>query len=68
MARQRGTLIKRKNRYAIKYRTLTGKQQMESGFDAKAAARARLSEVLLEINKNAYVEPKKIQLKTFAEE
>ncbi len=68
MARQRGTLIKRKNRYAIKYRTLAGKQKMESGFDTKAAAQARLNEVLLEINKSAYVEPKKIQFKTFAEE
>ena len=68
MARQRGAIVKRYNRYSIKYRTPEGKQKWESGFSTKAEAQARLNELLLEIDKGTYVEPKTITFAEFAEQ
>jgi integrase len=68
MPRQRGAIVKRYNRYSIKYRTPEGKQKWESGFSTKAEAQARLNELLLEIDKGTYVEPKTITFAEFAEQ
>lgn len=58
MARQRGAIVRRYNRYAIKYRTPEGKQKWESGFETKAQAQTRLNEILRDIGKGDYIEPK----------
>lgn len=68
MARQRGAIVKRYNRYSIKYRTPDGKQKWESGFATKAEAQARLNELLQEIDKGTYIEPKTITFAEFAEQ
>jgi integrase len=49
------------------YRNPEGKQKWESGFPNKASARARLNEVLMDINRGEYVEPKTVTFKEFAE-
>jgi len=66
--RQRGAIIRRGENYSIKYRTPTGKQKWESGFHTKAAAQARLNEVLRELGTGHYVEPKQATFASFAEE
>ena len=68
MPRQRGAIVKRYNRYSVKYRTPEGKQKWESGFETKAAAQSRLNELLLEIDKGSYVEPKTVTFAEFAVE
>jgi integrase len=68
MARQRGAIVKRYNRYSLKYRTPDGKQKWESSFATKAEAQARLNELLQEIDKGTYVEPKTITFAEFAEQ
>ena len=68
MQRQRGAIIRRGENYSIKYRTPTGKQKWESGFHTKAAAQARLNEVLRELGTGHYVEPKQATFASFAEE
>jgi integrase len=68
MARQRGAIVRRYNRYSIKYRTPDGKQKWESGFATKAEAQSRLNELLQEIDKGTYIEPKTITFAEFAEQ
>jgi integrase len=68
MQRQRGAIIRRGGNYSIKYRTPVGKQKWESGFNTKAAAQARLNEVLRELGTGHYVEPKQATFASFAEE
>ncbi len=67
MQRQRGTIVQRGNIFRIKYRTAHGKQKWEGGFPSRAAARDRLNEVLTEINRGAYIEPKRVTFAEFAE-
>jgi hypothetical protein len=45
-----------------------GKQKWESGFPNKASARAYLNEILIEINKGTYIEPKPVLFSEFAED
>ena len=68
MSRQRGAIVRKHQRYFVKYRTPEGKQKWESGFDTKAQAQARLNELLQEINQGVYIEPKTMTFGEFAEE
>jgi integrase len=68
MHRQGGSIQKRGSVYYVIYRTPEGKQKWESGFPNKASARAHLNEILIEINKGTYVEPKPITFAEFAED
>jgi len=68
MQRQRGTVVQRGRVFRIKYRTAQGKQKWEGGFPSRAVARDRLNELLTEINRGAYVEPKRITFGEFAEQ
>ena len=72
MRGQRGSVVRKGNSYFIKYRGADGKQKMcgsrpGHGFKTYEEAQARLHEVLNDINKGDYVEPKKITFKVFAE-
>lgn len=60
MRRQGGSIRKRGSVYYVIYRTPVGKQKWESGFPNKASARAYLNEILIEINKGTYIEPKPV--------
>lgn len=66
--RQRGAIIRRGERYSIKYRMDSGKQKWESGFATKALAQARLNEVLSELGEGDYIEPKSTTFEEFAEQ
>ncbi len=68
MARQRGSIVKRYGRYAVVYRTPEGKQKWEGGFETKAQAQTRLNELLRDIGKGDYIEPKSMTFGKFAEE
>jgi len=68
MSRQRGAIVRKHQRYFIKYRTPEGKQKWESGFDTKAQAQTRLNALLQEINQGVYIEPKTMTFGEFAEE
>jgi integrase len=67
MRRQGGSIRKRGSVYYVIYRTPEGKQKWRSGFPNKASARTYLNEILLEINKGIYVEPKPMTFAEFAE-
>jgi hypothetical protein len=72
MRGQRGSVVEKGNSYFIKYRGPDGKQKMcgsrpGRGFTTYEEAQARLHEVLNDINKGDYVEPKKITFQVFAE-
>jgi len=64
--RQRDAIIRRGERYSIKYRMDSGKQKWESGFATKALAQSRLNEVLSELGEGDYIEPKSTTLEEFA--
>src|SRR5262245_33344515 len=68
MRRQGGSVRKRGSVYYVIYRTPEGRQKWESGFPNKASARAHLNEILIEINKGTYTEPKPILFSEFAAE
>ncbi len=68
MARQRGSIVRRYGRYAVVYRTPEGKQKWEGGFETKAQAQTRLNELLRDIGKGDYIEPKSMTFGKFAEE
>lgn len=68
MARQRGAIVRRYNGYSIKYRTPEGKQKWESGFETKAKAQTRLNELLRDIGKGDYIEPKTMTFGQFADQ
>ncbi len=68
MARQRGAIIRRGQTYYVKYRTPSGKQKWESGFANRSQAQQRLNQLLGEIGRGSYVEPKVIKFEKFAEE
>lgn len=68
MARQRGSIVKRYGRYAVVYRTPEGKQKWEGGFETKAQAQTRFNELLRDIGKGDYIEPKSMTFGKFAEE
>ena len=58
MTRQRGAIIRRGTIFSVKYRTAAGKQKWESGFANRSQAQQRLNQVLGEITRGSYVEPK----------
>jgi integrase len=66
--RQAGSIIKKRKRYYIVYRTETGKQKWEGGFDNKGQAQTRLTEVLGQIQKGAYIEPSEKTFGVFADQ
>jgi integrase len=68
MQRQRGTVVQRGRVFRIKYRTAQGKQKWEGGFPSRAVARDHLNEVLREINRGTYLEPKNVKFAEFAEQ
>ena len=68
MSRQRGAVVQRGGRLYIKYRTPAGKQKWESGFANRSQAQQRLNEILGEITRGSYVEPKTIKFERFAQE
>lgn len=68
MSRQRGAVVQRGGRLYIKYRTPAGKQKWESGFANRSQAQQRLNEILGEITRGSYVEPKTIKFEKFAQE
>ena len=72
MRGQKGSVVKKGDSYFIKYRGPDGKQKMSGsspghGFKSYEEAQDRLHEVLNDINKGDYVEPKKITFKAFAD-
>ncbi|MFN8009040.1 MAG: site-specific integrase [Terriglobia bacterium] len=67
MRRQGGSILKRGSVYYVIYRSPEGKQKWESGFPNKVSARTHLNEVLTEINRGTYLEPKPITFAEFAE-
>jgi integrase len=54
--RQTGSIVKKRNLYYIAYRKADKKQEWEGGFETKAKARARLTEVLRQMDTGTYVE------------
>ena len=71
-ADRKARLFKKGDSYFIKYRGPDGKQKMSGsspghGFKSYEEAQDRLHEVLNDINKGDYVEPKKITFEVFAE-
>jgi integrase len=73
MRGQKGTVVRKGASYFIKYRGPDGKQKMQGsapghGFRTEAEAKERLHEVLNDINKGNYLEPKRITLAFFAEQ
>jgi integrase len=66
--RQAGSVLKKRNRWYVAYRTETGKQNWEGGFDTKGQAQARLTEILGQIQSGAYVEPSGILFDEFADQ
>ena len=72
MRGQRGSVIQKGDSYFIKYRGPDGKQKMSGsrpghGFKSYEEAQARLHEVLNDINKGDFVEPKKTTFEVFAD-
>jgi hypothetical protein len=67
MRGQRGSVVQKGNSYFIKYRGPDGKQKMSGSRPPMVSAQARLHEVLNDINKGDYVEPKKMTFQVFAE-
>ncbi len=67
MRRQSGSIICRGGSYTIVYRIPGGKQKWLGGFPNKASARAQLNEILTQINKGDYVEPRTVTFAEFAE-
>ena len=72
MRGQRGSIVAREDSYSTKYRGLNGKQKMcgsrpGHGFKTYEEAQKRLHEVLNDINKGQYIEPKKVTFEVFAE-
>jgi integrase len=55
-------------RWYIVYRTPTGKQKWQGGFDTKGEAQTRLTEVLGLIQKGDYAEPSEMTLGEFADQ
>ena len=73
MRGQKGTVVRKGATYFIKYRGPDGKQKMQGsgpghGFRTEAEAKERLHEVLNDINKGTYVEPKSITFASFVEQ
>src|ERR1017187_2061725 len=73
MRGQKGTVVRKGASYFIKYRGPDGKQKMQGsapghGFRTEAEAKERLHEVLNDINKGNYLEPKRITFAFFAEQ
>lgn len=72
MRGQRGSIVQKGDSYFIKYRGSDGKQKMSGsrpghGFKSSEEAKARLHEVLNDINNGDFIEPKKITFEVFAE-
>jgi integrase len=70
---QRGCIVQIGDSFFIKYRDCTGKQKMLGerpghGFTYRADAQARLNEILVELDKGDYIEPRKATFRQFAEE
>jgi len=65
--RQAGSVVKKRKRYYVVYRTPAGKQKWEGGFDTKGKAQTRLTDVLGEIQTGAYFEPSEMLFKDFAD-
>jgi integrase len=65
--RQAGSVVKKRKRYYVVYRTPAGKQKWEGGFDTKGAAQTRLTDVLGEIQAGTHFEPSEMLFKDFAD-
>src|SRR6185295_10867659 len=66
MKRQTVPILRRQKSYCLKYRTPEGKQKWES-FKTEWEAQERRLEVLEQFKDEAYVEPKTVTFKDFAE-
>ena len=65
---QSGSCFRRGGAWAVVYRTPDGKQKWESGFANKAAAQARLTEVLKKMNDGKFVDAKPMLFSDFVDE
>jgi hypothetical protein len=65
--RQAGSIVKKRKRFYIVYRTEQGKQKWEGGFETKGAAQARLTEILGQIQTGTYCEPSGMTFAEFAD-
>lgn len=73
MRGQRGCVVQKGKSYFIKYRGPDGKQKMQGsrpghGFHSYEEAQARLHEVLNDVNRGEYVEPRSATFAGFAEQ
>jgi hypothetical protein len=66
--RQAGSIVKKRRRYYIIYRTATGKQKWEGGFETKAQARNCLTEILGQIQTGGFFEPSEMTFEIFADQ
>jgi hypothetical protein len=54
--RQAGSIVRKRKKYYVVYRTPAKTQKWEGGFDTKAAAQQRLTEIRGDIRKGSYFE------------
>jgi integrase len=66
--RQAGSIIKKRKRWYVVYRTVAGKQKWEGGFETKGQAQNRLTEVLGQIQTGGYIEPSEMTFGEFADQ
>lgn len=66
--RQAGSIVKKRKRWYIVYRTMTGKQKWEGGFETRGAAQTRLTEVLGQLQTGDYIEPSELTLEEYVDE
>jgi integrase len=67
MRRQRGSIAQKGGALYIVFRTPEKKQKWVGPFPNKASARSRLNEILVEIDRGSYLDPRPITFKDFAE-
>jgi len=67
MRRQRGSIARKGKALYIVFRTPEKKQKWIGPFPNKASARSRLNEILVEIDRGSYLEPRPTTFKDFAE-
>ncbi len=67
MRRQRGSIAKKGDALYIVFRTPEKKQKWVGPFPNKASARSRLNEILVEIDRGSYLDPRPTTFKDFSE-
>jgi integrase len=64
--RQAGSIVKKRKRWYVVYRTPEKRQKWEGGFKTKGEAQGRLTEILGQIQTGAYCEPSSMAFSVFA--